>query len=946
LIASNAAVSPKFDRTNAVLAGFVFVVSFVVYALTVQRGFSFWDCGEFIACAYSLGIPHPPGTPLFVILGRLAALIPFVEDISYRINYLSVISSAVTAMLSYLLTVRLVGYFFSPEERSSRLNRTIAYIGGVAGGFFVAFSRTNWANSVEAEVYGLALALSVGIVWLTLRYFEERGTMAASRTLILIFYLAMLGISVHMSVFLVLPVCAVFFVLKRDATSRDWLILCGFIILELLFIIVFSNGRGGVTAFYAVSAFMGAVLLLLLYKKINWALVIAIASVCSVMIQFTTYEKATVVALVVLAILGVLSKQRGWNLQWKTALAIVVIGFMGMSVHGFIPIRSSMNPRIDENNPSRDWRTFENFLDRKQYQQISMLDRMFKRRGSWANHFGRHAHMGFWSYFEEQYSRTGWSFIVPWFLLGMIGMITAIRKRLEIGLPFFTLFLVCSVGLILYMNFADGTKYNFNTGDAYLEVRNRDYFFTPAFVFFGIAMGVGVSAVVMWLKNRLAAANPSRMRTVVIASSVLALLPIVSLAHNYHVCDRSANNVPYNYAANILDTCEPNAILFTSGDNDTFPLWCIQEVYGYRLDVRVVNLSLLNTDWYVEQMKNRYGVPISLTDEQIVWEPAEDASRVEHPRPVQPFYDSARKRMTYLVPSGYDGRIVRVADMMVDHIYLRSQIVVNKTDTVFRQPIYFSSPPYAESPFRLRDSVHAVGMLYKLSHDPPPRFIDAEKGYELFMNTYRYDGYSDSKVYREENATGVFVTMGANASRVYDELLEQYRLDTLAGNFESDKRDKAIALMKKMIEVYPEYWQTHAVLADLYEKEGDIAAADQLWHMMHDSLAAFRASNKENLFYQQDLGLTKVQLGQRIGDSAMVEEGVKLVWDAFNANANSSYAFRKLVMVLARTSHAGEIDKAIQKFTEYKINQGDPFLQSMRGASGAPPPTPRGQPQM
>ncbi len=944
MIASNAAGSPNFDRTNAVLAGFVFVVSFVVYALTVQRGFSFWDCGEFIACAYSLGIPHPPGTPLFVILGRLAALIPFVEDISYRINYLSVISSAVTAMLSYLLTVRLVGYFFSPEERSSRLNRIIAYIGGVAGGFFVAFSRTNWGNSVEAEVYGLALALSVGIVWLTLRYFEERGTAAGSRTLILIFYLAMLGISVHMSVFLVLPVCAVFFVLKKDATPRDWLILCGFIILELLFIIVFSNGRGGVTAFYAVSAFMGAVLLSLLYKKINWALVIAIGSVCSVMIQFTTYEKVTVVALVVLAILGVLSRQRGWNLQWKTALAIVIIGFMGMSVHGFIPIRSSLNPRIDENNPSRDWRTFENFLDRKQYQQISMLERMFKRRGSWENHFGRHAHMGFWSYFEEQYSRTGWSFIVPWFLLGMIGMITAIRKRLEIGLPFFTLFLVCSVGLILYMNFADGTRYDLNTGDAYLEVRNRDYFFTPAFVFFGIAMGVGISAVVMWLKNRLAAANPSRMRTVVMASSILALLPIVSLSHNYHACDRSGNNIPYNYAANILDTCEPNAILFTSGDNDTFPLWCIQEVYGYRLDIRVVNLSLLNTDWYVAQMKNRYGVPISLTDEQIVWEPYEVAPGIERGRPTTRFYDKARKRTAYLEPAPVNGRIVRVAEMMMDEIVLES--TYKEGDSLkLTQPIYFSSPPYAESPLKLRDRTYSVGMLYRLSFDPPERMIDAEKGYDLFMNTYRYDGYSDSKVYREENATGVFVTMGVNASRIYEELLVRYRLDTLAGSFESDKRDKAVALMNKMIEVYPEYWQTHATLADLYEKEGDTTAADQLWHLMHDSLAAFRASNKENLFYQQDLGLTKVQLGQRIGDSAMVEEGVQLAWDAFNANCNSSYAFRKLVMILARTRHTGEIDQAIRKFTEYKINRSDPFLQSLRGTRGAPP-TPRGQPQM
>ena len=159
----------KFDRTNALMAGVVFVISFIVYAITVQRSFSFWDCGEFIASAYTLGIPHPPGTPLFVLLGRIFSVIPFVEDISYRINYISVISSAVTAMFSYLLTVKIVRYFFPPEARQDKLNRFITYIGGIAGGLFVAFSRTNWANSVEAEVYGLALALSVGIVWLTMR---------------------------------------------------------------------------------------------------------------------------------------------------------------------------------------------------------------------------------------------------------------------------------------------------------------------------------------------------------------------------------------------------------------------------------------------------------------------------------------------------------------------------------------------------------------------------------------------------------------------------------------------------------------------------------------------------------------------------------------------------------------------------------------------------------
>ena len=229
--------SDSFDRTNAVLAGLVFLGAFIVYALTVQRTLSFWDCGEFIAVSYILGIPHPPGTPLFVILGRLFSIIPFVEDIAYRVNYLSVISSAATAMFSYLLTVRLVGYFFG-DKKNDRLNRIIAYIGGIVSGFFVAFSETNWGNSVETEVYGLSLGLMVMMIWLTVRYFEERGTMKAARTMVLVMYLALVGVGIHLTVFLVVPICAVFFILKDDATVRDWLLVCGFVILELFMIIL------------------------------------------------------------------------------------------------------------------------------------------------------------------------------------------------------------------------------------------------------------------------------------------------------------------------------------------------------------------------------------------------------------------------------------------------------------------------------------------------------------------------------------------------------------------------------------------------------------------------------------------------------------------------------------------------------------------------------------
>ncbi len=937
----------------------------------MQRSIPFWDCGEFIACAYILGIPHPPGTPLFVLIGRIFSIIPFVEDISYRINYISVISSAVTAVFSYLLTVRMVGYFFG-EERDNKLNRFIAYIGGICGGLFVAFSRTNWANSVEAEVYGMALALSVAIIWLTIKFYEQRGTMAQAKTLILVFYLALLGIGAHMTVFLVVPVASIFFILNKKAEPKDWVVLSLFGIVELILIMILPEAG----LFKVISVIMGVGIFVYLYKKINWAILIAIASVSSVMIGFkeyiiitnsalflflpflilskeikpihkyismaailipiyflsdflfeintsmTKYLVFTIIAVLIGYAGAALKSQGKVDFKWKTAIGIIMIALIGMSVHLYIPIRSELNPRIDENNPSRDMNTFVNFLDRKQYGQTSMIDRMFNRRGSWSNQLGRHAHMGFWSYFEEQYSETGWSFILSFFALGMLGLIVAIKKRIEIGLPFLTLILLCSVGLVLYMNFADGTRYSAVTGDAYLEVRNRDYFFTPAFVFFGIAIGMGVSALMQIIKNAVQKSNPDKMKTAVYATSLLVFLPAVTFSHNYHASDRSKNFIPYNYAASILDTCEPNAILFTSGDNDTFPVWCIQEVYNYRKDIRVVNLSLLNTDWYVAQMKNRHGVPISLTDEQILWNEYEERGG-KSKRPAKRFTDKARKRQTYLSPYYYQDRVVKVQDMMVDEIVIES---IRKTDSgngwEFKQPIYFSSLPYAESPLNLRQRANATGLLYKLEKEAMPRNIDVEKGYDLYMNTYNFSGYESSEVYRDENATGVFLGVGINSIRIFNELLIQK--DTT----------RAELMAKKIIEVYPEYWQSYLLLGDLLAAQGDTGAVDSLVNLMHDSISAFAESNPENIFYAQDLGLAKVELGKVNNDTVLINEGIDICWEAFKMNPNSNYGFRKLYSILSQyPSRSNEIFDAAELFATYKINLNDPLLQRLLGAT-------------
>jgi len=696
---------------------------------------------------------------------------------------------------------------------------------------------------------------------------------------------------------------------------------CGFILVELLLIFLLSgydvdiNERSRL--FYLFTGILGMVLIAMLYRKINWALLIAIASACSVMIGFELYLMITPLAFGFMIILGLIAHNRGWNLQWKAGLAILFIGVLGMSVHLYIPIRSTLDPRIDENGPSRgwpyDWTTFINFLDRKQYGQTSMTDRMFDRRGKWENQFGRHANMGFWSYFEEQYSTGGWVFLGIFFALGLLGMIVAIQKRLEIGLPFFTLFIVCSVGLVLYMNFADGTQYDFRTGDAYQEVRNRDYFFTPTFVVFGIAMGMGVSALMIIIRDHLKKTSAFLSNNSVYATALLGLLPLVSMAHSYHANDRSNNFIPYLYAANILDTCEPNSILFTSGDNDTFPLWCVQEVYNYRKDVRVVNLSLLNTDWYVEQMKNRYDVPITLNDDQIFWDEFEIQPGVTVLRPPKKFYDAPRSRHAYLQAERYQGTVIKVQDMMVDHIVLENK---------WENPVFFSSPPYAESPLKLRDRSTSVGVVYRIDRNPPDNLIDVEKGYDLFMNKYKYDGYQDHTVYRDENATGVFVTMGVNATRIHDELLRQG--DTT----------RAQAMLEKMIAVYPEYWQSALILSGIYDRKGDSSKTDSLMQLVHDTLSSFLSSNPENIFYEQDLGLMKVELGRRKGDEEMVDDGLKFLWKAFEANPNNTFSFRKLVAVLQQRRSFQEMQRAALMHAEYKRNLEDPFVRQILGATG------------
>ncbi len=896
-----------FDKPNAIIAALVSLISLIVYFITVQPTLSYWDCGEFIACSYIMGIPHPPGSPLFIAFGRIFSLIPFAADICYRINLLSVISSSATVLFGYLSLVRIIKYWFIGSDFSG-WKRIITYIGGASGALFMAFASTYWANAVEAEVYGLSMMFMTMILWMMLVYYDVQGTPKGSKIIVICCFMAVLGVGIHLSTFLIMPVAAIFFILKKGTPSKAYIYLCVFFVAELVGILLFADGRGGYDAFIFASVLLLLGVALLVYKYINWPVLIAIGSFSLIMVGYYQFVYGVIAGVIILLIM---SKAAPYS-DWKTGLAIIVVAVLGFSIHLLIPIRSAQDPRIDENNADREFslvslvsyqhRTpFINYLERKQYGSQSMVERMFVRRGTLAHQFGRHAHMGFWSYFEKQYGLTPIFFFV--FLLGLFGAFFATYRKTEIGLPFLILLLLSSVGLILYMNFADGIKYNPQTGDAYLEVRNRDYFFTPAYAYFGLALGLGIAGL-MEVVRRLTSSGAMAgfQKPILAVMSLLVLLPGVALTDNFYENDRSNNYYPKIYSMNILDTCEKDAILFTSGDNDTFPLWCVQEVFDYRKDVRVVNLSLFNTDWYVYQMKWQYDVPMSLTRDQIEWNEYKTGDRVIR-RPAKPFIDRPRKRRTYLVPMYYseEGRVVKLQDMMVDEVFLENK---------GRYPIYFSSEPYAESPLNLRNLTVSCGVLYKLDSTQRVRPIDSERGYDLYKNVYRYDGLDDPNIYRDENATGVMLGLGFNAVRIADD------------SYRSGDTARAMDILEFIIEKYPEFLQAYSLLAKYYRDAGDSAQAEALLDKAEENLLVLIEKDDESQFYLSDYGLL-------LHDRGRTEEALPYLWKAFEINKNSGHVFHKLTQVLYEAGRGTDLINATKMHADYKVNRNDQMVQQI-----------------
>lgn len=894
-------------RQNRLLALSVLLISFVIYFDTMAPTVSFWDCGEFIATSYTLGVPHPPGSPLYLIFGRLFSMIPFSDDIAFRVNLISPIVSALSVMLLYLIIVQFVTHWRGPMKTME--DRLVAFGSGLVGAFAFAFTDSHWFNAVEAEVYAVSTLFTALVVWLILHWAERSEERGNERYILIISYILGLASGVHLLNLLALPFMGmVIYFKKREFAWKSFLIMTG--IVAATFLVIHLGIIKG-------------------FPKL--AMVIGVKGVAFL---FLVFSAATVYVIV--------RRHRLLSVVLSSLLMVII----GYSTYSMLFIRSGQNPAIDENDPETVERAVK-YLEREQYGAVTFLPRRYiKNRVGSPNHkmeivgrprrgrqfsssqnlqymlhdLGRQ--LGFlWNYqtvkmyiryFLWQFAGRGpagerWvsSFgAIPdrnedgvnWIqfglplplLLGILGMVYHFRRDPAQAFSVLALFFMTGLAIILYLN-QDNP-----------QPRERDYVHVGSFLAFSIWVGASASAV---LEKVLAYFRPYAAYAT--AGLLLLLAPVVMAVDNYTSHDRSGNFVAWDYSYNILQTCEPNAIVFTNGDNDTFPLWYLQEVEGIRKDVTVANLSLLNTEWYIRQLKDsrpqgeRF---VNFIDAQI-----QGLERIgTNPATGQPlFLDVSLWQKTPVSipapndPQNSEGRItwdvkptmgqgIRVQDLMIIHIINESK---------WKYPVYFAVTVSPKNRIGLEKYLQMEGLAFRLkSHAVPVVNYERLRRNLTTATTdtswsrqyrpgYRYRNLNNPDVYFNpnivkllQNYRSAFTELAThefrshlklkNEPKVTDDDLERSRHEAL-----EPLRLMETVLPATVIPIPSE--EMHLRLAYLYQELGETERAVSLYKKIHNSTrpeivsSILRAYDDMGLL-DESIGLLENWLEKNPGDSGVI----------------------------------------------------------------------------
>ena len=739
----------NFKQWNLILGWVAFAVAFLTYALTVEPTVGFWDTGEYILTSSKLEVGHPPGAPLFQMLGAFFSIFASQpSQIGYVLNMMSAAASAFTILFMFwsivLLLQKIIG-----QAKEFNTNKDIGILGAAfVGSLSFAFTDSFWFNAVETEVYAMATLIMAVMFYLGLRWEKEMHSPKGNRWLILISFIVGLSFGVHFMGLLTIPAIGLLYFFKnyKTITPKNFIVANVTVVAILLF--VFK---------------------LLAPNILRYFSVLEIFFVNNIGLPFNSGSIIAFIILTLSIYFGLNYSKRKGYIVFNTGLLCVTFIIIGFTTWLMLPIRANANVPVNENNPSnarellayynleqypkthlfygpqftdqyagldenqpytddkpkyeKDEKSgryvivndYENAIQNYNSDHGSLLPRMWsgehaenymiysgplefsiKSEYKMQNEFrslvanfrssvakgeidyegyhdflrtyGRYLDIEkpslidniyylldyqigymYWRYFMWNFSGrqddiqgkmdmhgnwiSGINFIDEYLLgitqdnlpsdvlnnkarntyyllpllLGLIGLFFVVSKDKKVFWTMLVFFLFTGIAIQVYTNVRP------------FEPRERDYSLVGSFYVFALWIGIGVFA----LFDKVQIHIKSKLLAPVISLFCLVAVPGILLSQNWDDHDRSNRKTAHAMAVNYLESCAPNAIIFTIGDNDTFPLWYAQEIEGIRTDVRVVCTSLLSADWYIDQMKrkayNSEPVPSKLTHDKYKW---------------------------------------------------------------------------------------------------------------------------------------------------------------------------------------------------------------------------------------------------------------------------------------------------------------------------------------
>lgn len=935
----------------------VFTIAIIVYYLSAERTGSLWDCGEFILGAHKLQVVHPPGAPLFVLVGRMFTWMAELftdtenhpENIAFAVNLMSGICTAFAAAFVAWITIMLskLGLVGRDEKPDQGQNISIAASGLVAG-LATTFATSIWFSAVEGEVYAMSTMFTALTFWAVIKWYVLPDKPASDRWLIFAIYAAGLSIGVHLLSILTFPALALFYYFKKYKEH---------------------NFKGMMIATAA-----GVAAIVVIQKVV----IVGIPSLWTKMellcVNALGLAPHTGIVPTLLIVAGLLYLGLRYAHKVKSAilqqvfvsLVLLVVSF---STIGVVVIRANASPPVNMNVPSDAMRLLP-YLNREQYGERPLLrgpnftakyddviqenryglvdgryeytdvktsvvyknsDKHFfprmtdgtMRRPSLYKQWmgldpdkalprGRPS-MGdnitfflryqvgwmYWRYFMWNFSgrQNGEQGFYDWdesagnwitgirpldemrlgnqklltdkmkndparnvyymipFLMGILGMFWHSKKRSNDFLGLLALFIITGIGIIVYSNQPPN------------EPRERDYVLAGSIFTYCIWIGMAVPALYSMFSAKL---KLNGTTSAVAAGLLVLIAPILMATQNFDDHSRREHTASRDYASNFLNSLEKDAIIFTYGDNDTYPLWYAQEVEGIRLDVRVINLSLIAVDWYINMLRRktndseaikmsipakqirgklRNQIPYSgqgrETDKAITLKDFLKFIGEDHPVPTQSGYvfETHYPTTKVILPVDRDivlaNKVVGIEDTakivrgipinISDRQLIKDEIAILDiiSSNLWERPLYFAVTARMEKLFGMQDYTQLEGLALRIvpikSSSENASYgllgsgrVNADNIYDNIMNKWKWGGFDKHDVVVNHSYGPSVQSMQFAIQRAAQSLLSQ-----------GDKK-RAIDLVDKYFESFPDMnfeYSIHAAYmlgiysqADAYDK--------------------------------------------------------------------------------------------------------------------------------